>query len=147
MFCVTVPTFREVRQIADSSRFSQHQFAGCASNPLTPVMTNIKPIPVTTESAVASVSPALQLIASPWHTLLVLAADSIHSYFGAARAAQARAGLGPSRPYMYLRMMLFEFLFLAIVVVGVRLRTGSLQSIFGPRWRSLGQILRDLALA
>src|SRR5437879_7364641 len=107
-------------------------------------MQNTKPIHMTTESPPEPVSQTRRLIAGPWHTLLVLAIGSINAYFGAARAAQARAGFGPSRPYMYLRTMLFEFLFLAIVVIGVRLHKGSLQTIFGPRWRSVGQMFRDL---
>jgi membrane protease YdiL (CAAX protease family) len=45
---------------------------------------------------------------------------------------------------MYLRVMLFEFVLLAIVVLGVRIRGGSLQAIFGQHWRSLGQLITDL---
>jgi membrane protease YdiL (CAAX protease family) len=100
---------------------------------------------VTTELLPQSVSETHQLIASPWHTLFVLAVVSINAYRGAIHAAQARAGFGPSRPHMYLRTMLFEFLFLAIVVIGVRLRHGSLQPIFGQRWRSVSQMFREVA--
>ena len=71
---------------------------------------------------------------------------AINAYYGTIRSAHQRAGLGPSRPYMYLRTMLFEFVILAIVVVGVRIRRSSLQVIFGQRWRSLGQLLTDLGL-
>jgi hypothetical protein len=41
---------------------------------------------------------------------------------------------------------MFELLFLAIVIFGVRLRGSSLQTIFGRRWHSLGQMFRDLGL-
>jgi hypothetical protein len=71
---------------------------------------------------------------------------AINAYYGTIRSAHQRAGLGPSRPYMYLRTMLFEFVVLAIVVVGVRIRGSSLQAVFGQRWRSLGQLLTDLGL-
>jgi membrane protease YdiL (CAAX protease family) len=71
---------------------------------------------------------------------------AVNAYYGTIRSAHQRAGLGPSRPYMYLRTMLFEFVVLAIVVVGVRIRGSSLQAIFGQRWRSLGQLLTDLGL-
>jgi uncharacterized protein len=71
---------------------------------------------------------------------------AINAYYGTIRSAHQRAGLGPSRPYMYLRTMLFEFVVLAIVVVGVRIRGGSMQAIFGRHWRSLGQVLTDLGL-
>ena len=85
-----------------------------------------------------------QLLASPWHTAIVAAIAAFNAYRGVIYAAQSRAGLGSSRSYMYLRTMAFEILFLAIVALGVRLRGGSLQTIFGQRWRSAGQMLRDL---
>ena len=47
---------------------------------------------------------------------------------------------------MYLRTMLFELVVLAVVVLGVRIRGGSLQVIFGQHWRSLKQLLTDLGL-
>jgi uncharacterized protein len=75
-----------------------------------------------------------------------MAVVAINAYYGTIRSAHERAGLGPSRPYMYLRMMLFEFVVLAIVVLGVRIRGGSLQAIFGQHWRSLGQLVTDLGL-
>src|SRR6266404_2992854 len=86
------------------------------------------------------------LLASPRHTLFVLIVVALNSLRGAIFAAHTRAGQGPNRPLMYLRTMLFELLVLAIVVVGVRLRGTSLQSIFGQRWRSAGQAIRDLGV-
>jgi uncharacterized protein len=97
---------------------------------------------VTTESS----SKPLSLIASPWHTVFVVVVVGINAYYGTIRSAHQRAGLGPSRPYMYLRTMLFEFVVLAVVVLGVRIRGGSLQAIFGQHWRSLRQLLTDLGL-
>lgn len=93
-----------------------------------------------------SAPPSRRLIASPWHTLFVLALGALGAYRATIFAARARAGLGPSRPYFYLRTMLFECLLLAIVVFGVRLHGSSLRTIFGPRWCSAGQIFRDLGL-
>jgi len=101
---------------------------------------------VASESSVQSTSEPYRLIASPWHTLFVLAVAFLNAYRAAIHAASARAGLGPSRPSMYLRMIVFECLFLALVVFGVRLRGTPLESIFGPRWRSATQIFRDLGL-
>jgi uncharacterized protein len=75
-----------------------------------------------------------------------MAVVAINAYYGTIRSAHQRDGLGPSRPYMYLRMMLFEFVVLAIVVLGVRIRGGSLQAIFGQHWRSLRQLVTDLGL-
>jgi uncharacterized protein len=91
-------------------------------------------------------SEQLSLIASPWHTGLVMVLVGCNAYYGTIRSTQQRAGLGPSRPSMYLRTILVEFAFLAIVVVGVRIRGGSLQAIFGQHWRSLRQVLMDVGL-
>jgi uncharacterized protein len=86
------------------------------------------------------------LIASPWHTAIVVGIAALNAYRGAIYAAQSRAGLGPSRSYMYLRTMVFECLFLAIVALGVRLRGKSLQTIFGQHWPSVKQMLRDAGI-
>lgn len=96
--------------------------------------------------ATESTSKPLSLIASPWHTVLVVVVVGINAYYGTIRSAQQRAGLGPSRPHIYLRAFLFEFVVLAIVVLGVRMRGISLQVVFGPHWRSLKQVLTDLGL-
>jgi hypothetical protein len=45
---------------------------------------------------------------------------------------------------LYLRTIAFECAFLALVTLGVWSRGSSLQSIFGQRWRSVGQVFRDL---
>jgi len=76
----------------------------------------------------------------------VLVAVGINAYYGTIRSAQQRAGLGPTRPHIYLRAMLFEFVVLAIVLLGVRLRGGSLRVVFGPHWRSLRQLTTDLGV-
>jgi hypothetical protein len=68
---------------------------------------------VTTEST----SKPLSLVASPWHTVVVLVAVGINAYYGTIRSAQQRAGSGPTRPHIYLRAMLFEFVVLAIVLL------------------------------
>ena len=69
-----------------------------------------------------------------------------NTYRGIWQATQARAGTGPGRPALYGRILFFELLFLAIVVVGVRLRRVSLETIFGKRWQSAGEVFRDLGL-
>ncbi len=86
------------------------------------------------------------LIANPWHTLFVAVAVAFWAYRATFNAAQARSGLGPGRPHMYLRTMLFEWLLLAIVIFGVRQHGSPLQAILGQRWRSLVEVLRDLGL-
>ena len=86
------------------------------------------------------------LLASPWHTLIVVVVWGLNSYSSAIHAGQSRAGMGPSRPGIYLRTMGFEIFSLAIVVIGVRLRGASLQNLFGKRWTSVGEMFRDLGL-
>jgi len=90
--------------------------------------------------------PRANLLASPWHTVFVLLVLGLYAYWATIRAARAQAGLGPSRPTMYLRTIFFELLFLVIVVAGVKLRGGSLQSVLGQRWKSAGQVFVDLGL-
>ncbi len=96
------------------------------------------------ESSPQATSEPYRLIASPWHTLFVLTVALLNAYRAAIHGANARAGLGPSRLSMYLRVMFFEWVFLALVVFGIRLRGIPLESIFGPRWRSTTQVFRDL---
>ena len=87
-----------------------------------------------------------QLIAGPWHTLLVVAVEFLIAYRVVIRAANARAGLGLPRSHIYLRTMLFEILILALVIVGLKLRGTPLATIFGQRWHSVSQVFRDLGL-
>jgi len=70
----------------------------------------------------------------------------LNSYRAAIFAARNRAGMGPTRTHLYLRIILIEFVILAIVIFGVRLRGASLRAIFGHRWVSASQALRDLGL-
>ena len=86
------------------------------------------------------------LLASPWHTVFVLLVLGLYAYWGTIRAARAQAGLGPSRPTMYLRTIFFELVFLGIVLAGVKLRGASLRSVLGQRWKSAVQAFVDLGL-
>jgi membrane protease YdiL (CAAX protease family) len=94
---------------------------------------------MTTDSLVEGAAERPELIASPWHTAIVLVIGALNAYRGAIHAAQARTG----RSSMYVRTMAFECFFLAVVALGVWLRGKSLQSIFGQRWRTLGELFRD----
>src|SRR5882757_8084987 len=72
-------------------------------------------------------NPRENFLASPWHTAFLLLVLGLYGYWATIRAARAQAGLGPSRPTMYLRTIFFELIFLGIVLAGVKLRGGSLQ--------------------
>jgi len=86
------------------------------------------------------------LIASPWHTLIVVLFGVLNACRSMWQAAQDRAGRGPGRPAVYGRILFFELVFLGIVMAGVRLRRVSLEMIFGKRWRSGREVLRDMGL-
>jgi uncharacterized protein len=86
------------------------------------------------------------LLASPWHTLIVLVVWGANTYSSAMHAGASRAGMGPGRPTIYLRTMAFEIVLLGIVAAGVWMRGASLQNLFGTRWASVGQMFRDLGI-
>ena len=83
-----------------------------------------------------AVPKRFQQIASPWHTVVVLALAGLNALRAAIYANHARAGLGTSRSQLYLRTIAVECAFLALVAVGLWLRGNSLQNILGERWRS-----------
>jgi membrane protease YdiL (CAAX protease family) len=91
-------------------------------------------------------TPNEKLLANPWHTVLLLMVLGFYAYWATIRAAQAREGLGPSRPTMYLRTIFFELVFLGIVIAGVKLRGASLQEVLGRRWKTAGEVFLDLGL-
>lgn len=91
-------------------------------------------------------SKSAVLLASPWHTLIVLVVWGVNSYFAAIHAGVSRARMGQGRPGIYLRTMAFEIVLLGIVAAGVWLRGESLGNLFGTRWASVGQIFRDLGI-
>ena len=81
-------------------------------------------------------------IANYWHTLLVLVVVGLN----AVRSVLQANSVTPSRPRIYLRIILFEWFVLAVVVVGVRLKKTPLQTIFGKSWQSPLAFLRDIAI-
>lgn len=63
-----------------------------------------------------------------------------------AWAGASRASHPADRDYIYLRSMLSEWLLLGFVLGGVRLYGGSVAAVLGRRWRSPGDVARDLAI-
>ena len=92
-------------------------------------------------------SDTRRMIASPWHTLVVLVVQGFLSYRGMVRAAHMRVATSPDHIGLYERTMLFEWLMLGLVLIGVYLHGSSLLTVMGERWRSASQILRDLGIA
>ncbi len=86
-------------------------------------------------------------IASPLHTIIVLAAQAVLAYRGMTSANQLRSAVAPDRIHLYARTLLTEWLLFAVVALGVWLNGSSLLTILGDRWRSIGQLLRDIGIA
>jgi len=99
--------------------------------------------PVTVAAATDFVRP----IASPWHTLAIIAIQAGLAYRGKASAARLQALVHPDRIALYERTMLFEWLMLGLVLIGVWWHGSSLLAVLGARWRSLRDFLRDFGIA
>jgi len=80
-------------------------------------------------------------IAGPAHTILLLIMLALWAMIG-----MMDLGANASHISIYLATMLLEWLVLAYVVGGAR-RSGSLAIVFGDRWRSARQVLRDIGIA
>jgi membrane protease YdiL (CAAX protease family) len=86
-------------------------------------------------------------VASPIHTVIVLAVEAVLAYSAHLRTAQMHAVDHAGRLRMYERTILVEWLVLALVIVGVRLHGSPLTAVFGERWRSLRQVFTDIGIA
>jgi membrane protease YdiL (CAAX protease family) len=87
-----------------------------------------------------------RLVASPWHTVVVLAVIGALALRGGLRAGQMRTIVNPDRIALYERTIMFEWLVLGLVLVGVWLGGSSLLTVLGNRWRSARQFLRDVGI-
>jgi membrane protease YdiL (CAAX protease family) len=86
------------------------------------------------------------LVASPWHTAVVLAAIGFLVFRGRIQAEQMRAAVNPDRIALYERILLTEWLSLGLVLAGVWLNGVSLLAVLGDRWRSAREFLRDAGI-
>lgn len=91
-------------------------------------------------------SDTFDLVASPWHTVLVLAAIGLLVFRGKVQAEQMRAALHPDRIVLYERILLTEWLTLGLVLGGVWLKGVSLLTVLGDHWRSAREFLRDAGI-
>jgi membrane protease YdiL (CAAX protease family) len=86
-------------------------------------------------------------VASPLHTVGVVAILGAFTAWGAFNAAHMRATGGRHHLALYLQTLAFEWLLLAFVLWGVRRAGTPLAAVLGPRWSSAGDFLRDLRVA
>lgn len=96
--------------------------------------------------AVAPVRGRLRLIASPWHTAIVLGVQTALSVRGYLRSDQMRGAIHPDRISLYEHTIFFQWMVFVLVIVGVRLHGTSLYAVLGERWRSLQQLITDVGI-
>jgi membrane protease YdiL (CAAX protease family) len=82
-------------------------------------------------------------IASPFHTILVLAAQAVLALRTMIHLGHMGAAENVDRVQLYERTILFQLLMFALVLLGVWFSGSPLATVLGDRWRSLGEVLRD----
>ena len=83
-----------------------------------------------------------RLLASPLHTVAVLAVLGAGAWWSAYRAAQLRASAAPPRLGLYATTFLFEWLLFGLVIWRAPAR-----EVLAARWTSARQVLRDIGIA
>ena len=86
-------------------------------------------------------------LASPIHTILVLAALGGWAFAHKLSADHLRAGAHSNRVRSYLFILLFEWLLFALVMAGVWRGRTSVLIVLGDHWHSISQVLRDIGIA
>ena len=86
-------------------------------------------------------------VASPIHTILVLAVLGGWAFWHKISADQLSAAANPNRVRFYLVTLFFEWLLFVLVVAGVRHRGASVFIVLGDHWHSVRQVLRDIGIA
>jgi uncharacterized protein len=94
-----------------------------------------------------SASDRYSQVASPIHTILVLAAIGSWTIGHTIFADQMSAAANPSRVRFYVATLFYEWLLFVLVVVGVRRSGASVLVVLGDHWRSIRQVLRDIGIA
>ena len=100
-----------------------------------------------TSAPAPSASSGYPRVASPIHTILVLAAIGGWAIGHRIFADQLSATAHPNRVGFYVVTVLYEWLLFALVVVGVRRSGASVITVLGDHWHSVRQVLRDFGIA
>jgi membrane protease YdiL (CAAX protease family) len=85
-------------------------------------------------------------VASPIHTILVLAVIGAWTIGHKIFTDQLSATANPSRVRFYLATLFYEWLLFVVVVVGVRRSGASAITVLGERWHSVREVLRDIGI-
>jgi len=86
-------------------------------------------------------------IASPIHTILVLAALGGWAIWHKSFADQLSTAANPNRVRFYIVTLFYEWLLFVLVVAGVRRYGASVLIVLGDHWNSARQVLRDIGIA
>jgi CAAX protease family protein len=97
-------------------------------------------------SPTQSESEQFRQIASPLHTVILLAAEGVMAVRTAMHAEQMRNAVDLNRVHMYERTMLTEWLGFAFVLLGIWFAGSPFATVLGERWRSFGDVFRDIGL-
>ncbi len=93
--------------------------------------------------AASPVSSRLRLIASPWHTAIVLGVQILLTVRGYLRSHQISKAIAADRISLYERTIFFQWMIFVLVIIGVRLHGSSVYEVLGERWRSWQQLFTD----
>jgi len=85
-------------------------------------------------------------IASPLHTVIVLAAQAGLALRTMIRLGHMGTAVNMDRVQLYERTIMSEWLMLALVLVGVWWSGTPLATVLGNRWRSVREVLRDAGI-
>ena len=94
-----------------------------------------------------SASDRYRQVASPLHTVLVLAALGGWAFSHKISTDQLSVAANPNRVRFYLITLFFEWLLFVLVVAGVRRSGVSVFLVLGDHWHSFRQVLRDIGIA
>ncbi len=100
-----------------------------------------------TSTLAQSISDRYPRVASPLHTVLVIAVLGGWAFLAKTFTDQLSAAANPNRVRMYLATLWLEWLVFVLVVAGVRLSGASVRLVLGGRWQSARQLLRDIGIA
>jgi membrane protease YdiL (CAAX protease family) len=100
-----------------------------------------------TSAPAPSASSGYPRVASPIHTILVLAAIGGWAIGHRIFADQLSATASPNRIFFYGVTVLYEWLLFVLVVAAVRRSGASVITVLGDHWHSVRQVLRDFGIA
>jgi len=100
-----------------------------------------------TPALAQSASGRYSRVASPIHTILVLAALGGWAIWHKSFADQLSAAATPNRVRFYIVTIFYEWLLFVLVVAGVHHSSASVLVVLGDHWHSVRQVLRDIGIA